>query len=131
MEPLSSRLAGFTGTTQYYSHPLARSFRYTDGIKALADIAGAYWLLDLVASYIPHMRQNEEIWDFSLWTITLNSDGPAPDCAEHVESSSAVVTCQADIDAPIFIEQEIPYTNFPENYSWYVSEGIMMLKSEY
>ena len=131
MEPLSSQLAGFTGTTQRYSHPLSKSFFYTDGVKALADTAGAYWLLDLVASYTPQMRSDDEVWYFSLWKITLTSDGPDPDCAEHAESSSAVITCQADTDAPIFIEQEIPYTDFPEDFSWCVCEGVMMLKSEY
>ena len=131
MEPLSSQLAEFTGTTQYFSHPLVRAFCYTDGVKALAELAGAYWLLDVVASYVPQMRTDEEIWSFSLWKITLTSDGPGPDCAEHTESSSATITCQADTDAPIFIEQEIPYTDFPESFSWYVCEGVMMLKSEY
>ncbi len=36
----------FTGTEQYYFNPLFEQFRYTDGVKFLAERAGAYWLLD-------------------------------------------------------------------------------------
>lgn len=39
------------GTTQYFHHELMRGFVYTDGIKMLAEGGGAYWLINLIASW--------------------------------------------------------------------------------
>ena len=44
-------LALFTGTQQYYQ--LNRHVVLTDGTRYLADEAGAYWLMDAIASYLP------------------------------------------------------------------------------
>jgi hypothetical protein len=39
-------LAQFTGSEHWYRHGMVRSVLFTDGAKYVADIAGAYWLLD-------------------------------------------------------------------------------------
>ncbi len=44
-----AELAQFTGTEQYYKH--LGGLVYTDGVKYLAEKAGSYWLLDIIASY--------------------------------------------------------------------------------
>ena len=119
-QSLAHQLAHHTGTTQIYRHPLS-SLLYTDGVKDLAEISGAYWLIDLVASYLPRMRQDPDIWAFSLWGITLTGGG----------GCSCSVTCRVDTDAEPYIQQDIGYTDFPEDYEWYVVDGTMMLKSEY
>jgi hypothetical protein len=49
-EELLTNLAQFTGTTQWYKHPLYRGLLYTDGIQYLAENAGCYWLIDYVFS---------------------------------------------------------------------------------
>jgi hypothetical protein len=40
------KLAGFMGTEQWYRHPIVKNTLYTDGIKYVAQKAGAYWLID-------------------------------------------------------------------------------------
>ena len=45
-----TQLALFTGTQHYYR--LARKHLLTDGTKYLADAAGAYWLMDAIASHL-------------------------------------------------------------------------------
>ena len=47
---LLSELAHFTGTTQWFKNPMFPNFRYTDGVKYLAEKAEAYWLLDYIFS---------------------------------------------------------------------------------
>ena len=42
-------LAQFTGTERWYRHGLVRNVTYTDGVRYVADTAGAYWLIDIVA----------------------------------------------------------------------------------
>ncbi len=39
----------FTGTECYYAYLVG--LKLTDGVKFMADKAGAYWLLDIIASY--------------------------------------------------------------------------------
>lgn len=41
-------LAQFTGTEHYYFSPPFSNFNYTDGVKYLADKAGAHWFKDEV-----------------------------------------------------------------------------------
>jgi hypothetical protein len=45
-----SDLAQFTGSEQWYRHGLVRKVLFTDGAKYVADTAGAYWLIDEIAS---------------------------------------------------------------------------------
>jgi len=42
-------LAQFTGSEQLYRHSLVKRFCYTDGVKYIAERAGAYWLIDEIA----------------------------------------------------------------------------------
>ncbi|MCK9598089.1 MAG: hypothetical protein M0R06_03545 [Sphaerochaeta sp.] len=49
-EELEAGLAQFYGSEQWYKASFG-GVVYTDGVKYLADHAGAYWLIDAVASY--------------------------------------------------------------------------------
>ncbi len=49
-EELLTDLAHFSGTTQWYKHPLYPKFVYTDGIHYLAIHAECYWLLEHIFS---------------------------------------------------------------------------------
>ena len=57
-------LAFFTGTTQYIRH-WSRRLVFTDGIHFLAERAGAYWLIDLVASYQP-LNAGRQFWTLKI-----------------------------------------------------------------
>ena len=46
VEQIQNALPYFTGSEQFYQHPLFQKFIYTDGVKYIADAASAYWLLD-------------------------------------------------------------------------------------
>ena len=57
-EQLREQLATFTGSELFYVHPLNRKVVYTEGVRFLAQAAGAFWLIDAMASYFgsPQMR---------------------------------------------------------------------------
>lgn len=112
-QEIKMQLAQFCGSENYYKHYLNK-FVYTDGIRFLAEICEANWLVDAIASY----GRNEA---FQVWELTVDQ-----------ESKSAVLTMKEDRDAPILVKQEIPYTDFPLEYQkvWIVG-NIMMLTSEY
>ena len=42
-------LRHWTGTEDYFRHPLNRTVIYTEGAQYLAEQGGAYWLLDAIA----------------------------------------------------------------------------------
>src|ERR1039458_7739091 len=49
-DELEQCLRYFTGTEEYHRHWMRR-ITFTDGVKFLAEQAGAYWLIDLIASW--------------------------------------------------------------------------------
>ena len=52
-DEILANLPNFYGTENYFAlSPLFRSFVLTDGARYLADAAGAWWLMDAVASHL-------------------------------------------------------------------------------
>src|SRR5690348_16493670 len=88
----------FTGTENYYRQPLHGRLAYSDGVKFLAENGGAYWLIDLIASYQPMLAKHRDhrLHDLQFWALTVNGD------------RSATVTCVADTDEPPAVQQVIP-----------------------
>jgi hypothetical protein len=120
-------LGQFTGTLNYWRQP-RHPFKYTDGVKFLAERGRAYWLLDAISSWQleSSIRRDESLAEYQFWTLTVRDDG------------SALLTCERDQD-DIVIEQKIPFTDFPlkeirlylVGMNWYRDGGVLMLPSEY
>jgi hypothetical protein len=113
-------LAQFTGTTQWYKHWLKR-FTYTDGVKYLAEQCEAYWLLDAIASHqTKQLLSDQMLREFQIWILKVN-----------LEDSTAKLICERDTD-DVVLTQDIPYTDFPlAEIKLYLTEGVLMLTSEY
>lgn len=116
-EELLRELAQFTGTTQWFYHPLFPSFRYTDGVRYLAKTAECYWLLEYILSNqtLPEIKAQE----FQVWKIVVNDD------------DSCNITVE-DGNKNVVKEFKIPFTTFPlkEFDLWFVN-NVLLLKSEY
>ena len=83
----------------------------TGGMSNLAE-EGASWLVEAIFSYTRKER-------FQVWTLV-------------VADEKAVLTMKEDTGAPDLVRQEIQYTDFPVGtWKFYVSEGILMIPSEY
>ena len=112
-------LSNFHGTENYYTNPLY-PFMYTDGINYLAENGGAYWLLDVIASWQKELDSSQ----IQFWRLKVNSD------------KSAVLTCERDMDESV-ITQQIPFTDFPlSEVTLYLcdmgnAKGVLLLPSEY
>ena len=88
----------------------------TDGIIALAEAAGCYWLLDIIGSYQTDKRLDPA---FQVWTLKVNH-----------EDSTGVVHGYNDVE--LIITQEIPYTDFPlDDVKLYLMGGVILLPPEY
>ena len=113
MNNLNNDFAGFTGTEHFYKHWLG--FVYTDGVKAMADKYGAYWLIDVIASYQSKLKKAE----FQIWEI-------------EASEGKAVVIMKEDTDRKPLVRQEIKYTTFPSGtFKLWLSNGTLLLPSEY
>ena len=120
-----SDLDQFTGTDNWYRH--WSGLLYTDGVKFLAEKAGAgaYWLIDLIASYQPdpRVRGNKRLQEFQLWWLT---------CA----NSEGLVQLKEDSNNKVVLEQFIPFSDFPlASLKLYVEPGeqgpVLLLPSEH
>lgn len=107
-KPLThNELKQFTGDLERYHYPLNHSVTYTPGVKHLAERAGAFWLIDMIVSYVgsPIMRQaidkDPRLGSLQFWRLIVGED------------RTAIVTCKADSGIKPAITQEIEYTNFP------------------
>jgi len=112
-----SDLDQFTGTDQWHKH--FTGLLYTDGVKYMAETAGAYWLLDAIGSYQRQLNKNERLAEFQLWKL-------------EVIESRGLLTCRADSNEKPVISQEIEYTDFClESIKLYVEGGVLLLPSEH
>jgi hypothetical protein len=95
---LNQKLASFTGTINWYRH-WTNLIAYTDGVKAMAETAQAYWLIDAIASHQinPKVAQH----DFQVWTLTVN------------DNRTAILEMREDSDKPVIVLQKLEYTDFP------------------
>jgi hypothetical protein len=99
-------LQQFTGDLERYFHPLNRRVIYTPGVRYLAQAGDAYWLIDAITSYFGSrkmtsaMYRDERLTEQQYWRLT-------------VDDGKGSLVAYADKGETPFIEQDIPYTDFP------------------
>ncbi len=114
-------LAQFTGTENWYRHRLGREFLYTDGVKYVAEEAGAFWLIDAIIShqYDPRIKSNQGLQEFQLWKLEVKED------------RSAMLICEDGNDI-VILTQEIPFTDFAlPRIKFYMENKVLLLPSEH
>lgn len=117
---IRAELPSFYGTEHYYRFSvITPNVLLTDGTKYLAESAGAYWLMDVIASHLPAVEDG-----FAIATLTKTDTGA------HFTLS--------DDDPPssVWATQDIEYTDFPldEVKLFVISNGsqwVILLPSEY
>lgn len=115
---LENYMANYYGTEHYYTD-WAYKFKYTDGVKAFCEKAGAYWILDIVNSLFFEEKYAKKMnGDFI--AIKLNV----------VENNKATITFE-DSESK-FYSQDIPFTDCPEGeWIFFYDDGILIWHSEY
>jgi len=112
-----SDLLQFTGTSAWYRHWLSNKTLYTDGVKHVADMGHAYWLIDAIVIAQPLLPASAKI--FQLWKLEVSEDG------------SAFLSC-LNGDGEEVYRDGLSYTDFPlPEIKFYLTSGVLMLPSEY
>ena len=119
-------IAHTTGTENHYQHALMKAFRYTDGIKYLAETAGAWWLVDLIASW--QIKPSVKACQFQVWYVE----------APKAPGEPWQVSCWTDTpykgDSRAIAHQEIEYSDFPADLlplTLWVEGGVLLLPAEH
>ncbi len=105
----------FNGTENWYKHTLS-GYTYTDGVKYLADKAGAYWLIDKI---LLTTRYTKKLQECGTWILYVNED------------KTAVLEC-GDGNGNSLYKEKLEFTDFPLSKVeiWFVTD-VLLLPSEY
>lgn len=114
-ETLRREMRRFTGNPSWYRSPLNKDMMYTDGVRFFAGAAEAYWFLDIVATELMPLQE-----DNPFLVITL----------EVAQQQGTVVV--DDGDGNEVYRRSIGYTDCPEGaWKFYLTDNAMLLPSEY
>ena len=105
------------GTEHYHKYsPFPAYPVITDGVKAVAEAAGCYWLLDIIGSCQKRWKKLDP--HFQVWKLVVKSD------------KSASVRAYNDTDH--VRSQAIEFTDFPlEELKLFLIDGVILLPNEY
>ncbi len=111
-------LACCTGTENYWKiFSSDDAPRITDGVKLMADLCDAVWLITAIA--FCQIKESVKKEPFQVWTLTLVPNG--------------AVLVGEDGNKKEIAKLEMEFTDFPlpEGITLYLCDGILMLPSEY
>ena len=109
-------LSQFYGTEKYHrTFVFNDSLVHTDGVQSFAEQAGAFWFLDIVAIEIYPLTKKEPFLSIKFWA----------------NGGEASITVEDGDLKPVFVKG-IEHTDCPDGeYSFYLTDGVLMLTSEY
>lgn len=112
-------LTQFTGSETWYRHSLVPGVTYTEGVQFMAEKAGAYWLVDKIAT-IGKMEPSVRGEPFQVWKLRRDAQG-----------NGAELSVEDGNDREVYRER-IDYTDFPmpEIDLWF-TDNVILLPSEY
>ena len=112
---ITRELRRYIGTEHYY-RTVFPNIVFTDGIKRLADLCGAYWLIHVAVSYQYGKIAKE---NFQIWRL------------EKLENLTWRVTMRSIDSDENLVAQNISFSDFPmDEFEFYLIDGVMLLKSE-
>ena len=113
---LKTLLKSYGGADIFYRNSLFRGYVYTEGVRYLAEEAGAYWLIDYILSHQLEPKLKKQ--PFQVWKIVVQND-------------SAAVTVE-DGNDNVVTTMKISYTDFPlEEITLWLVDKTLLLPSEY
>jgi hypothetical protein len=100
------------GTENYWKHPFG--FKFTDDVKNFVEDYKAWWILDVVGSYMPKFKK------YSFLLITFD-----------VENEHCTFTAKEDLGQPDIAYQFIEYTDLAVSIQLYLDNGVLMFPGSY
>ncbi len=125
----------FNGTEQYHAYNFfgRRIFLYTDSVLTWAEKYGAFWTLDVIASYMPQIgRYNREHNDnsFMIFTFDVTPRRIRKDGKLETIGAKCRFEAKEDTDAELVAKQNIEYTDLPQSVRLYMMDNVLMFPSD-
>ena len=116
-EEIERNLCQFIGTEEWHKFSPLSKLLLTDGAKYLADVCGAFWFMDIIASI--QKNPNVAKQDMQVCKLVKNKTG------------NGAMFIAEDGNDNVLYKQEIPFTDCPlaEMVVW-VMNGVILLPSE-
>ncbi|MFZ4539240.1 DUF6876 family protein [Propionivibrio sp.] len=112
---LRAELANFTGTQEWHRHSLVRSMLMTDGVMHMAEAAGVFWLLDIIAFEIFRLQKTEPFLSITLDVLDGKGELKVTDGNDRQ-----------------LYKRHIPFTDCPPGrWGLYLCDKVLLLPSEY
>lgn len=109
----------YGGSDGRYRHMFNRRFIYTEGVKAVFEAAGAYWLGDIVATEVAPIclqRWESQESHMHFLRVRVAADKPVGD-----------VWLEEDSDQPVLWQRHLDFTTFPEgDWTFYLGMDSMV-----
>ncbi len=131
MSALSGNLKMFTGTQQWFRHPLSSNFLYTDGVKFFAEHCGggAYWFLDILATELADLQEKE---DFMSITLEVDKSGTTDSFVPEQDTFSSAKITADDGNGNVLYTRDIQSTDAEEGtWKFFFTNNVLLLPSEY
>ncbi|HKK77393.1 MAG TPA: hypothetical protein VJ953_20105 [Saprospiraceae bacterium] len=116
VERFRKEIGTYTGSSQFFHHPLFSNFLYTEGVKFMADTLEAYWLIEhIMALQLEAPLQHHR---FQVWKIQVRED------------TSATITA-TNRAGRVIKTIEFELTDFPlESFTLWWSQNLLLLPRE-
>ena len=126
-EELKAQCYGTDGYNMY-SGAFGNGFLITDGVALFAKKFSAFWLLDMLYSYLPQIRKEND--NFFVVTVTVNKTGTFEVVREVYNEETG------DSENKTVCKQSRFYTDLPKTpkgkpYKFYFIDNVLLLTSEY
>lgn len=109
-------LSQFYGGDTIYRHPMFRNMLYSEGVRFIAEEAGAYWLIDGICGHQVDPKVAKE--EFQVWHLTVHPDWTAD------------LVCTDGNDGAV-THQNIKLTDFPlPNITIWLENRTLVLPAE-
>lgn len=121
----NTQLAGFSGTEQYWKHPIHKNITYTDGVRELLQSWECYWLLDAIVSHQPKMANVEfQTWELERKFRKLGQDNYKP--------TDRFILKGMDGNKNVIVTQDIAFSDFKDDeVRLFLLDNVLLLPSEY
>jgi hypothetical protein len=118
-EEIESELSQCYGSDTVYKHSFVRSVVYTEGVRSMAILCGAYWLIDEIVLLQKKAMADPMLREIQFWTFKKNATG-----------NGGKLECFRDTDDKAF-GKRIEFIDFPlQEIKIRVSNGVMYLPTE-
>jgi hypothetical protein len=125
-EETNEYVAQCNGCDTVITHRLS-GLLYSEGVRYVAEKAGAYWLIDAIFSHVRFSKTEQKTGGFECWRLKLLPEGSV---------NKAILTCD-DGNGRVVCKQLIPFTDFPfgdgvndREFKLYRENGLLLLPQE-